>query len=274
MSAETLPGEVLARKAIVYVRQSTQTQVQTNLESQRRQYDLVALAKRHGFDTVEVIDDDLGRSASGSVARPGFERLVAAVCTGGVGAGGFNTADTGLTRRCCMVRHAALKSAAWRSLMRHYLPLAGAPGALPGRMVSCAATSVLVSRSRSVQRLATADPRTLSSAVDVAAVTSRADAHLHPAAVAVVEPVGRLLQRPQAAPGACQASCRAVYAALRLILPSSTAALTSESRSGLSVTVSMGCQLRVCRAQRRGLAARASVYSACRLDRMSRSSPA
>jgi DNA invertase Pin-like site-specific DNA recombinase len=86
MSAETLPSELLKRKAIVYVRQSTQTQVQTNLESQRRQYDLVELAKRHGFDTVEVIDDDFGRSASGSVARPGFERLVAAVCTGEVGA--------------------------------------------------------------------------------------------------------------------------------------------------------------------------------------------
>ena len=74
--------------------------------------------------------------------------------------------------------------------------------------------------------------------------------------------------------GACQASCRVVYAALSLTFRSSIAVLTSESRSGLSVTTSMGCQLRVCRAQRRGLAARASVYSACRLDRMSRSSPA
>jgi DNA invertase Pin-like site-specific DNA recombinase len=49
MSAEMLPGDLLKRKAIVYVRQSTQTQVQTNLESQRRQYDLVELARRHGF---------------------------------------------------------------------------------------------------------------------------------------------------------------------------------------------------------------------------------
>lgn len=86
MSAEMLPTTLLNRKAVVYVRQSTQTQVQTNLESQRRQYDLVELARRHGFGTVEVIDDDLGRSASGSVARPGFERLVAAVCAGEVGA--------------------------------------------------------------------------------------------------------------------------------------------------------------------------------------------
>jgi excisionase family DNA binding protein len=86
VSAETLTAEVLKRKAIVYVRQSTQTQVQTNLESQRRQYDLVELARRHGFGAVEVIDDDLGRSASGSIARPGFERLVAEVCAGEVGA--------------------------------------------------------------------------------------------------------------------------------------------------------------------------------------------
>src|SRR3981081_2032584 len=86
MSAEVLPEELLKRKAVVYVRQSTQTQVQTNLESQRRQYDLVEVARRHGFASVEVIDDDLGRSASGSMARPGFDRLVAAVCAGEVGA--------------------------------------------------------------------------------------------------------------------------------------------------------------------------------------------
>ena len=85
MSVELLPDALLSRKAIVYVRQSTQTQVQTNLESQRRQYDLVEVARRHGFASVEVIDD-LGRSASGSVARPGFDRLVATVCAGEVGA--------------------------------------------------------------------------------------------------------------------------------------------------------------------------------------------
>ncbi len=68
---------VLQRKAVVYVRQSAQTQVQTNLESQRRQYDLVDEARRRGFHDVEVIDGDLGRSASGTVARPGLDRLVA-----------------------------------------------------------------------------------------------------------------------------------------------------------------------------------------------------
>lgn len=81
-----IPAGVLNRKAVVYVRQSTQSQVMTNLESQRRQYDLVAVARQHGFVDVEVIDDDMGRSASGTVARPGFDRLVAWLCGGKVGA--------------------------------------------------------------------------------------------------------------------------------------------------------------------------------------------
>jgi len=85
-SADLLPAAVLKRKAVVYVRQSTQAQVQSNLESQRRQYELVDVARRRGFRDIEVIDDDLGRSASGMVARPGFERLVAGLCAGEVGA--------------------------------------------------------------------------------------------------------------------------------------------------------------------------------------------
>src|SRR5262245_11311701 len=81
-----LPATLLQRKAVVYVRQSTPQQVQSNLESQRRQYELVEVARRRGFTNVEVIDDDLGRSASGSVRRPGFDRLVAALCAGQIGA--------------------------------------------------------------------------------------------------------------------------------------------------------------------------------------------
>jgi DNA invertase Pin-like site-specific DNA recombinase len=65
----------LKRKAVVYVRQSTQSQVMTNLESKRRQYDLVDVARQRGFVDVEIIDDDLGRSASGTVARPRFRSL-------------------------------------------------------------------------------------------------------------------------------------------------------------------------------------------------------
>jgi hypothetical protein len=73
-SSELIPATVLSlsRNVVVYVRQSTQSQVMTNLESQRRQYDLVGVARQRGFVDVEIIDDDLGRSASGTVARPGF----------------------------------------------------------------------------------------------------------------------------------------------------------------------------------------------------------
>jgi excisionase family DNA binding protein len=85
-SVDLLPAGILERKAVVYVRQSTQSQVMTNLEGQRRQYDLVEVARSHGFKHVEVIDDDMGRSASGTVARPGFDRLVAWLCAGKIGA--------------------------------------------------------------------------------------------------------------------------------------------------------------------------------------------
>src|ERR1700755_3695387 len=85
-SADLIPPAVLKRKAVVYVRQSSQSQVLTNRESKRRQDDLVEVARERGFVDVEVIDDDLGRSASGTVARPGFDRLVAWLCAGKVGA--------------------------------------------------------------------------------------------------------------------------------------------------------------------------------------------
>ena len=75
----------LARSAFVYIRQSTATQVTHNLESQRRQYSLADRARHLGWENVEVIDDDLGRSGGG-VRRPGFERLLAAICEGRVGA--------------------------------------------------------------------------------------------------------------------------------------------------------------------------------------------
>ena len=51
--------EHLARNAIVYVRQSSPYQVMTNLESQRRQYALVARGQQLGWSDVQVIDDDL-----------------------------------------------------------------------------------------------------------------------------------------------------------------------------------------------------------------------
>jgi DNA invertase Pin-like site-specific DNA recombinase len=77
--------EHLARSAYVYVRQSTADQLRHNHESRRRQYALADRARTLGWTEVVVIDDDLGVSAGG-VARPGFERLLAAICAGQVGA--------------------------------------------------------------------------------------------------------------------------------------------------------------------------------------------
>jgi DNA invertase Pin-like site-specific DNA recombinase len=86
MKIAELPEHVVQRRAVVYVRQSTMAQVHDNKESQRRQYDLVDLARGYGFVDVATIDEDLGRSASGLVARPGFESLVAQMCQGAIGA--------------------------------------------------------------------------------------------------------------------------------------------------------------------------------------------
>jgi DNA invertase Pin-like site-specific DNA recombinase len=77
--------EHLARSACVYIRQSTADQLTHNHESRRRQYGLVDRAKQLGWSNVDVIDDDLGRSGGG-IARPGFERLLAKICDGCVGA--------------------------------------------------------------------------------------------------------------------------------------------------------------------------------------------
>lgn len=81
----TISADHLARRACVYIRQSTPGQVQNNLESQRRQYALADRAKQLGWTDVEIIDDDLGCSGGG-IRRPGFERLLSALCDGKVGA--------------------------------------------------------------------------------------------------------------------------------------------------------------------------------------------
>jgi excisionase family DNA binding protein len=80
-----ISADHLARSAVVYVRQSSVDQVAHNLESKRRQYGLEARARELGWSDVEVIDDDLGKSGGG-VARRGFERLLALICEGRVGA--------------------------------------------------------------------------------------------------------------------------------------------------------------------------------------------
>jgi hypothetical protein len=78
-----ITSEHLARSAFVYVRQSTTYQVVNSLDSQRRQFGLMGRAKQLGWDDVQVVDGDLGRSGGGTV-RPGFEKLPAAICEGSV----------------------------------------------------------------------------------------------------------------------------------------------------------------------------------------------
>ena len=80
-----IAAEHFARTAFFYIRQSTADQLVHNQESRRRQYGLADRARQLGWTSVEVIDDDLGRSGGG-IARPGFERLLAAICEGRVGA--------------------------------------------------------------------------------------------------------------------------------------------------------------------------------------------
>src|SRR5712672_1253117 len=80
-----ITADHLARSARVYVRQSTADQLVHNHESRRRQYGIADRARQLGWAAVEVSDDDLGRSGGG-INRPGFERLLAAICEGRVGA--------------------------------------------------------------------------------------------------------------------------------------------------------------------------------------------
>ena len=80
-----ITSDHLGRGAYVYIRQSTADQLLHNQESRRRQYGLADRARALGWSTVEIIDDDLGKSGGGT-ARPGFERLIAAICAGKVGA--------------------------------------------------------------------------------------------------------------------------------------------------------------------------------------------
>ena len=76
----------LARKAIVYLRQSSEKQVRYNLESQRLQYEVADRIRNLGWRDVEIIDSDLGCSAGMAADhREGFERVLSLVALGEVG---------------------------------------------------------------------------------------------------------------------------------------------------------------------------------------------
>jgi len=77
----------LRRPALVYVRQSSLTQVERNTESTQRQYALVSRAVELGWpkSAVKVIDEDLGVSGASAAGRTGFADLAAQVGLGEVG---------------------------------------------------------------------------------------------------------------------------------------------------------------------------------------------
>src|ERR1700722_13445715 len=86
--------EHLARKAIVYLRQSSEKQVRYNLESQRLQYEVADRIRNLGWRDVEIIDSDLGLSAGmASARREGFERVLSWVALGEVGIVGSREAS-------------------------------------------------------------------------------------------------------------------------------------------------------------------------------------
>src|SRR5258705_2341747 len=86
MMSEKIKPHHLERKAILYVRQSSAHQVLHNRESSALQSAMRDRLTALGWSRIETVDDDLGRSAAGGVARAGFERMVADVCLGKVGA--------------------------------------------------------------------------------------------------------------------------------------------------------------------------------------------
>jgi DNA invertase Pin-like site-specific DNA recombinase len=86
MSVEKIGAQHRSRKAVLYVRQSSAHQVQHNRESQVLQYAMRERLTQLGWSEIEIIDEDLGCSAAGGTTRAGFERMVAEVCLGKVGA--------------------------------------------------------------------------------------------------------------------------------------------------------------------------------------------
>ena len=84
MSEKIRPGH-LSRKAMLYVRQSSPNQVMRNKESRLLQYGMRKRLLDLGWREIDVVDEDLGKSAEGHIERTGFERMVAEVCLGKVG---------------------------------------------------------------------------------------------------------------------------------------------------------------------------------------------
>src|SRR5882672_6306666 len=86
VTSDKIQPHHLERKAILYVRQSSTHQVLHNRESRALQYAMRDRLTALGWSQIDTVDDDLGRSAASGIARAGFERMVAEVCLGKVGA--------------------------------------------------------------------------------------------------------------------------------------------------------------------------------------------
>ena len=85
--SELVTAQHLQRKALIYIRQSTPHQVLSNQESLRLQYALQQRALELGWraEDIEIIDADLGVTATSALHRVGFQELVAKVTLGQVG---------------------------------------------------------------------------------------------------------------------------------------------------------------------------------------------
>jgi DNA invertase Pin-like site-specific DNA recombinase len=85
-TSDSIQPHHLQRRAVVYVRQSTPTQVLKHQESTRLQYALRKRALERGWHErdVMVIDTDLGLTGSSAAERPGFQELVGLVTLGQV----------------------------------------------------------------------------------------------------------------------------------------------------------------------------------------------
>lgn len=87
-SSDLIQPRHLERRAAIYVRQSSPSQVLTNQESQRMQYALRDRARALGWreQDIEVVDADLGRSGADVSGREGYQELVAEIALGKIGA--------------------------------------------------------------------------------------------------------------------------------------------------------------------------------------------
>jgi DNA invertase Pin-like site-specific DNA recombinase len=141
MNDKITPAHLL-RKAMLYIRQSSVHQMRYNQESRLLQYAMKERLEQLGWSEVEMIDEDLGRSAAGQVARSGFERMVAEVSLGRVGAVAARELSRlsrnkhlVTARRTCPSLQGKRVSA---HVLRHYADLRTMPTGMIARRVSAA----------------------------------------------------------------------------------------------------------------------------------------